>query len=528
MIGHIETATERVAIRFENFCTRAMRLPVLNAQERMFLRRAQADRYSSILPTILTGSLILGLTTTTLSLIHYQFWGTLVWGAVIVLLSAIGISRSRRLRARVADGYAPSDRFVKRLIVDSSVLSATWSQAGWALNPLVDYTFEPIVSTALAGVAAVGAYAMSIVPSSAVAFLAIMILGRATQIVFADHFMWFERSINLLILGLLASLIMAKTARYFIENVKRLSAINALNTEANDIAHTEVHRRQKMDEIMGEFTCDAEVLLKETMTSISEFRSASEKLLNISERARNTVDVSTGVIETFAGETTRLKDFSKLVGESLSLVRVEADQTTEAVGSVSRLIEESITVERELSKAIGQIAETARAMVLIAKQTKMLGLNATIESSRVDLDTRSFGIVANEMRHLASSAEELAEQVMGRMSVSSDVAQRTIENMKNIDVAAETVMAGARNIINQVSQQSAALDELQTYTARAIELQRSVLKSIDMLSDDAIGVDRESVAILSCAEVLEGAALRMNECIRSFLLRMKNVDQLPL
>lgn len=95
------------------------------------------------------------------------------------------------------------------------------------------------------------------------------------------------------------------------------------------------------------------------------------------------------------------------------------DVSTTSSYTISRLNERSGTVQ--------QIATTIKA---IAKQTRLLAINASIEAARVGEHGKGFAVVANEVGKLADQSSEAASHISSLVSGIEDETNRSVEAMQ--------------------------------------------------------------------------------------------------
>lgn len=92
----------------------------------------------------------------------------------------------------------------------------------------------------------------------------------------------------------------------------------------------------------------------------------------------------------------------------------------------------------------------------IAAQIKMLGLNASIEASRVGDAGKGFAVVASEIRKLSESSKETAEQIA---SLTSEIQKSINTTISNSDMTLTTTV-----------EQSKAMEEISDYVQQAVSI----------------------------------------------------------
>jgi methyl-accepting chemotaxis protein len=131
-------------------------------------------------------------------------------------------------------------------------------------------------------------------------------------------------------------------------------------------------------------------------------------------------------------------------GERLPLseiVRLLDDTLGEVVGKTKRLSEHAAGMAvalEEVSGHVVQVAASIGSIDAINRQLNLLALNATIEAARAGDAGRGFSVVANEVRMLSKSTNELADAMRGRIGAATDGiagSRKLLDEAATVDIA---------------------------------------------------------------------------------------------
>jgi methyl-accepting chemotaxis protein len=278
-------------------------------------------------------------------------------------------------------------------------------------------------------------------------------------------------------------------------------------------------------------------------TSSAALGLASSLSTQAADMARN--------IEQLGGDASHLDDLGRRVNSLAqseiarnARVRVlttdshgRLDESVKELGKLSNDLKESVAATESLAKAMDEVREFVTLVQQIARQSKLLALNAAMEAARAGEHGEGFAVVANEVRRLAATAADAAERTAALMAgVQSNVADarsagaRTLAalgavhdatthgrgSLKQVDSAvveaekmtgsvAESASAGSA-LAGDIRDRVAALDALTQEFARA--MQQSAASSADQSAG--------SREIATAAKQLIDAAQRVSRAAGAF------------
>jgi ligand-binding sensor protein len=142
---------------------------------------------------------------------------------------------------------------------------------------------------------------------------------------------------------------------------------------------------------------------------------------------------------------TKIKGMSSDLVENFSQISATMEELAASSVTVSNnqeVLNTEIMNVKNVSEQINSILDSIKS---IADQTKMLGLNAAIESARAGEAGKGFGVVATEIRKLSQNSKETAIQISKLTKEIQDSVQKTLEI--------------SRSTMENTEQQSAAIEE---------------------------------------------------------------------
>jgi methyl-accepting chemotaxis protein len=206
--------------------------------------------------------------------------------------------------------------------------------------------------------------------------------------------------------------------------------------------------------------------------------SASKNLVSISSEADARAEAS-------AQSTERISDHVDVVASAMhdiatTLADVVGDaERTSAVAAAARSL---VAAAKDDVNALTEAARTIEPVIAliqdVANQTNLLALNATIEAARAGEMGRGFGVVAHEVKQLATRTARATEDVRSGMQGIAAASSRIVERVGRLFDSIEQVDAVSAAIANSMRRQDANSQAITSNTARAAADVRDVAATV--------------------------------------------------
>ncbi|MCL2385940.1 MAG: methyl-accepting chemotaxis protein [Defluviitaleaceae bacterium] len=303
---------------------------------------------------------------------------------------------------------------------------------------------------------------------------------------------------------------MKNDLNYFIEDTSKYMA--EINNVLGEIASGDLRKTIDMD-FVGEYIVTKEAVnhisttLRKTMAEIS---SASGQVLSGAKQ------ISTSAIDLAQGAQTQASSVEEL-NASVDIINQQTSQNAENASNANTLSNTSNAnaqagnnAMNEMVEAMAQIKESSNNISKIIKtiqdiafQTNLLSLNASVEAARAGEHGKGFGVVADEVRTLASRSQEAVKETeamilasISRVDVGSGIAQTTSEALNIIVSNATEVM----EIINSIAEASKEQADAVGQVGQGLQQISQVVQNNSAVSEETAAASQE---LTSQAELLQ-------------------------
>lgn len=209
-----------------------------------------------------------------------------------------------------------------------------------------------------------------------------------------------------------------------------------------------------------------------------------EMSLTVDEVARN----ATSTLKEVETAYTKVTQGEKVLQENIG-----------SITSLARDIETSAEVIEKLNERSNDIGSVLDVIRSVAEQTNLLALNAAIEAARAGEQGRGFAVVADEVRTLASRAQQSTTEIQAMIQQLQTGASHAVETMTNCRHQAQSrveSIAGAGKVLTSIAATVTTIKDMSYQIAAASEEQSSTTKE----------QNRNILAIVDAAELTAQAA----------------------
>jgi methyl-accepting chemotaxis protein len=214
---------------------------------------------------------------------------------------------------------------------------------------------------------------------------------------------------------------------------------------------------------------------------------ASADLVSISTEADARAGASVESTQRVSSHVDAVASSIRHISNTLTAVVDDAERTS-AVAAAARAL---VGAAREDTKALTEAARAIESVIEliedVANQTNLLALNATIEAARAGEAGRGFGVVAHEVKQLATRTSRATEDVRGGLQGITAASSRIAERVAKLVESIEQVDAVAAAIASSMRSQDANSQAITSSTTKSAgdvrELAATVKEVADIISE---------------------------------------------
>jgi len=219
--------------------------------------------------------------------------------------------------------------------------------------------------------------------------------------------------------------------------------------------------------------------------------------------------------------------------------RARLDESSRSLTALSGDVEASAAAIEQLAQASEEVRSFVTLVQKLARQSKLLALNAAMEAARAGEHGHGFAVVAEEVRRLAAMSSDAAERtenvvsgVLRGIAQSRTSSERTVDTVRAVRGATEEGSRSFGHIEKAVADADGWTSSIQHASTAASGLAREMRSKLDSLAagTDAFAAAMQEVAasseeqsasteeIAAAASTLAGAADRLSRLVANLRL----------
>ncbi|WP_295447971.1 methyl-accepting chemotaxis protein [uncultured Thiodictyon sp.] len=218
--------------------------------------------------------------------------------------------------------------------------------------------------------------------------------------------------------------------------------------------------------------------VNELSASLNEMSQSAVTLVSSSETVGRNVDEIAGIVTDSNHKSTQMMS-------SMDAIGLSTRQTAERI--------------KALNDKMDDINEAVATISMVADQTTLLSLNASIEANKAGEMGKGFSVVAQEIRRLSDRSIDSAGNISGMVR---DIQRATESSALAMDKSSEEIHHG----VALVGETSTALVAINAAMDRIQEQMSMILESVRAQADAARMVQTTSTEMLSSANMVAKAA----------------------
>jgi len=209
------------------------------------------------------------------------------------------------------------------------------------------------------------------------------------------------------------------------------------------------HVLTESSETMNQSIVVTESRIEDISATMEQLAASMEEVSSsITQITANTTSISSDVVE-MQSEASRMKDLASTIrNQATELCEMSVTQREKSVtmmNTIATAVEEAI----KDCKKVEQINELTSDILSISQQTNLLALNASIEAARAGEAGKGFAVVAEEIRVLADTSRETANNIQEISSgVNSSVLSLANSSNKLIEFIRNNVLKDYDNYVS--------------------------------------------------------------------------------
>lgn len=208
---------------------------------------------------------------------------------------------------------------------------------------------------------------------------------------------------------------------------------NSLQINEVAVDKTQLQALENKAALLDAFLAQDPVLMVQKLnTIVNDNHQATESLVSQVTMQGQSM---TSLLENISGIQSQAQEAGEAANQTSDTTRqcnADMRQLSDNIESSSRNISEFTALLSSLEESNKTISSLLESIKAIADQTNLLALNAAIEAARAGEHGRGFAVVADEVRQLANTSNQSAEEIQSEITKITDISNSVISKQQEV------------------------------------------------------------------------------------------------
>lgn len=250
--------------------------------------------------------------------------------------------------------------------------------------------------------------------------------------------------------------------------------------------------------------CDISAVMEELSATMEE---VAATVRSVDEETEN----ANGKVHNMAEETEEILSYAKEMNERADALERSAESSKNKAHDMVSSIMQELKDAMEQSKQVEKISQLTTDILSISSQTNLLALNASIEAARAGEAGRGFAVVAEEIRQLAESSKNTANNIQGiNKMVIESVHGLVASSNKVVDFIDGTILPDYDNFVKSGQQYNMDATHVNDTMKDFSNLSGELTSIINSIAGSVDGITR---AVEESADGVSSAAVSVDSLV---------------
>ncbi|MFK5985502.1 MAG: protoglobin domain-containing protein [Pseudomonadota bacterium] len=270
---------------------------------------------------------------------------------------------------------------------------------------------------------------------------------------------------------------------------------------------------------------------REVKSAVTALSSGASQQASAVNETTTTLEEINATAQQNLDKATSLYEVTKLAKSEGKDGLLAVETAIEAMHDIHGNMEDITTHITDLNEHLKQIEEITNTVDDLAQQSRMLALNASIESAKAGEAGRGFSVVADEVKELAEQSRQAAAQVKTILTVVNSASVRTVQAVTlgnaGADKGAElieragSVLQGLNKVINDSALSSQQIVAAIRQETAGIEQIRVAMQEINIITGQFVQATKQTD---DAALKFTNNAARLQDMVGHFTIESPDFD----